>query len=345
VAAALFTNFANNRINIFIGYEILTFCTFPLLNLKNDNEGHNASIKYLYNMLISALFLAIGMMLADNNDYNIKAISLLLIIIGTSKVAIIPFNSWLPAAMVAPTPVSALLHAVAVVKTGVIVIIKMVEDYFPSSILENIIINNYFVYNLIMIVISLNIIIANIKAVNLTSIKGILAQSTIINLSYIVFIIISPISDNILYGLTVLLIHAVVKICLFMLTGYLSTNYKIKEVTDLNNVAESVPWVAYGFIICILSMMGTAPVMGFISKKMLIKTINVYNIYTMLVFIFSSICAVYYYGKIIFSLYNYNEYKELSLTSKGKWMQFAITLVLLIIISSSILATYLYFKF
>ncbi len=177
------------------------------------------------------------------------------------KAALMPFHRWLPAAMVAPTPVSALLHAVAVVKAGVFSVVKVIIYIFGVDTLLTASATNWLVA-----IAGFTIVAASIVALGADNLKRRLAYSTISQLSYVIMAaaLLAPLS---LIGAVMhIAAHAIGKITLFFAAGAIYTAAHKTEVSQLDGIGRRMPWTMAAFSIAALSMIGLPPAVGFISK-------------------------------------------------------------------------------
>jgi len=203
----------------------------------------------------------VGGLLADKLKPGELAVLLGLCVFGIGKAALMPFHRWLPAAMVAPTPVSALLHAVAVVKAGVFSVVKVMVYVFGVDTLATAGASNWLVA-----VAGFTIIAASVVALTADNLKRRLAYSTISQLSYVTMAaaLLAPLS---LVGAVLhIAAHAVGKITLFFAAGAIYTAAHKTEVSQLDGIGRRMPWTMAAFAIAALSMIGLPPAAGFISK-------------------------------------------------------------------------------
>lgn len=308
--------YSSNLLTTFIFYEILTISTYPLVTFKGDDDSISSGKKYLYYLLgTSIIFLLpaiiiiysiagtldykIGGILTSYNNPLMINILIILLIFGVAKSAIMPFHKWLPFAMIAPTPVSALLHAVAVVKSGVFIIIKVVLYIFGPLILQesgaNII---------IILFASITILLSSITAIKQDSIKLRLAYSTIGQLSYIVLAIAILAPYSILAATLHLIFHAIGKIILFLTAGIITTGIGIKKVSEMNGLASKFPYTIFLMSLGALIMIGLPPTIGFISKwYLIIGIIESTKIYLLAVIVISTLLNASYYLPMIYKPY------------------------------------------
>ncbi len=284
LSAAMGIAFASNLFTFVLFYEILTIATYPLVIHKETPEAISAGRKYLAFTLSAGIILiiAIGWVysMTGNLDFqpggmlggiaisdNHLMLLFVLFIIGTGvKAAIIPLQSWLPAAMVAPTPVSALLHAVAVVKAGVFGILRVVGFVFGFDLLHQ--------SNLWMILASfsaMTIIVASLIAFSQDNLKKRLAYSTVAHLSYIVLgaALINPVAFT--GGILHLTAHATMKITLFFVAGAIFVKTHIENISDMDGIGIKMPITMAAFTIGAIGLAGIPPMNGFVSKYFLVS--------------------------------------------------------------------------
>jgi multicomponent Na+:H+ antiporter subunit D len=278
IASTIGTAFAGNLFTLYIFYELLTLCTYPLVAYSRTRRDLYAAQKYLAHLLGTSLLFFLPAMfltyfytgtlnfntsgiLAGNAPDSVLVIIFILFIAGIAKAALMPFHAWLPAAMVAPTPVSALLHAVAVVKAGVFTIIRVTLFIFGFDLLKDLNLGHYLAY-----VAAFTIIAASIIAVRQTNLKALLAYSTISQLAYIVLGVAlltpSAMTGSILH----LTIHAFGKITLFFAAGAIYIATEKTEINQLDGIGKQMPITMAAFTIGALSMIAIPPMGGFLSK-------------------------------------------------------------------------------
>lgn len=316
LTATMGVAFAGNLLTLFLFYELMSIITYPLVAHKEDQESLEGGRKYVIYLLGTAkLFLipamAIVYYIAGTLDYAPKGIftqemlnehrlalqiALILFLYGYNKCALMPLHSWLPSAMVAPTPVSALLHAVAVVKTGAFSIVRVLLNiYGKSGILT------LQMQEIILFISGLTILGASAIALTRQNFKARLAFSTVSQLSYIVFGIALFHPLSVIGGILHITAHAFSKITLFFSAGsvYVSTHYT--EIPQLNGLAKKLPLTFTAFFLASLSMIGVPGFIGFWSKFNLVSACieNAFLIGA-LVFIISSFLNAAYFLPITF---------------------------------------------
>jgi multicomponent Na+:H+ antiporter subunit D len=186
---------------------------------------------------------------------------LALCMLGVGKAALMPVHRWLPNAMVAPTPVSALLHAVAVVKAGVFTIVKLIVYVFGTQHLQQCGVTDW-----LTLLAAFTIVASSVVALNADNLKRRLAYSTISQLSYVTLSasLLGPLS--IVGAVLHIAAHAVGKITLFFAAGAIYTTAHKTLVSELRGIGRRMPWTMTAFAIAALSMIGLPPTIGFVSK-------------------------------------------------------------------------------
>lgn len=280
VAATMGIASAGNLFTFFIFYELLTLATWPLVTHNGSPEARSAGRYYLvFTLGGSALFLG-GLVwlygVGGPQDYiaggslaswpaerrgDLIAIFLLLMFGMGVKAALFPLHSWLPRAMVAPAPVSALLHAVAVVKAGAFGLIRVVYDVFGPNLVQELRMDR-----VLAAAAAITILYGSVMALRQTEIKRILAYSTVSQISYILIGIAvgGPLAT--IGGLVHLVHQGLMKITLFFCAGNFAQTAGVTNVVHLDGLGRRLPWSAICFTVCALGMIGIPPMAGFISK-------------------------------------------------------------------------------
>lgn len=282
IAAVMGLAFSANMFTLFLFYEILTLSTYPLVAHKGTPEAIAGARTYLGILMgtsIGLLLVAViwTYTLAGTLDFTnggilrghiagpMVAVLLALYAFGIGKAALMPFHRWLPAAMVAPTPVSALLHAVAVVKAGVFTMLKVGIYIFGIDFLAETGASEW-----LMWLAAYSIIAASVVAMTKDNLKARLAYSTISQLSYITLGMALATSMGALGGGMHIAMHAMGKITLFMCAGsiYVAT-HKI-NISQMDGLGRAMPITFIAFLIGALSIIGLPPMGGSWSKWLLI---------------------------------------------------------------------------
>jgi len=218
---------------------------------------------------------------------------------GIGKAALMPIHRWLPAAMVAPTPVSALLHAVAVVKAGVFSVVKIVTYIFSPALLFEILEVNVLLY-----IAGFTIIVASIIALQADNLKRRLAYSTISQLSYVILATALLVPISIMGAALHILAHAFGKITLFFAAGSIYTATKKTTISELDGIGKAMPWTMGAFAIAALSMIGVPPTAGFLSKWYILQgAFTVESWFAVSVIVISTLLNAGYFMPIIYAAF------------------------------------------
>ena len=318
--------FSANLFTMFLFYEGLTLITYPLVAHKETPEAKKGARKYVIYLLGAAkAFIVAGIILTYNlagtlefsksgifptlvqsAHPNLLYLIFTLFLFGFAKCAIMPFHSWLPAAMVAPTPVSALLHAVAVVKTGVFTVLRVVLFIFGADLMREIGVDVFAITFS-----SLTIIIASLMALSRDNLKERLAFSTISQLSYIILgaVLLTP--SAMIGGIIHITNHAFSKITLFFCAGSIYVSAHKTEVSQLNGIGKKMPWTMAAFTIATLSMIGVPPASGFITKwYLVIGSLERHSIAVLAVLLASSFLNAAYFVPIVYKAFFKTEDSE-----------------------------------
>jgi multicomponent Na+:H+ antiporter subunit D len=271
---------AANLVTMFIFYEILTLSTYSLVAHEESPEALSAGHKYLAYLLGGGLFFLMAVLttyfLVGKTDFDPRGILtpalagtshltlqilFFFFLVGFAKAAWMPVHSWLPSAMVAPAPVSALLHAVAVVKAGVFGIIRIACHIYGIDLMQTLGLGMA-----LAAVAAVTIIVANLYAIGQTDLKRMLAYSTINQLSFIILgvALLSPMS--ITGAMLHIPFHGFMKITLFLCAGTVAAVCGIKTIADMAGIGRVMPVTMGAFTIGALGMCGIPPLAGFISK-------------------------------------------------------------------------------
>ncbi|MFW5791646.1 MAG: monovalent cation/H+ antiporter subunit D family protein [Desulfohalobiaceae bacterium] len=314
LSATIGVAFSANLLTLYLFYEMLSFATYPLVTHHQDQESRISGRKYLafivgtsiglvlpamliiYNMTGTLDFGPEGILAAGEHSATVIALLLFMFVFGFAKVGIMPFHAWLPAAMVAPTPVSALLHAVAVVKVGAFSVVRVITGIFGVGMLSSL--------NLGLVigaVASVTILLASLIALTQDNLKRRLAFSTIGQLSYIVLgvALLSP--RGMTGGMVHIAMHAFGKITLFMCAGAIFVAAGKKYVSQLDGIGRRMPVTMLAFFIGSLSVIGLPPCGGFISKwYLLLGSLESGHTAFVLVLLGSSFLNTVYFMPIVY---------------------------------------------
>jgi multicomponent Na+:H+ antiporter subunit D len=324
LAAAVGGAFAANLFTLVIFYEMLSLVTYPLVYHHEDEEGWTGSRKYLVylmgaskSVLLAAL--ALTYQIAGSLDFvkggllaGVNASAALLIVVsfcylfGFAKAAVMPMHAWLPAAMVAPTPVSALLHAVAVVKMGVFCLLRVVFHIFGVKLVGELGLGIATAY-----LVSFTILMASVYALTRDDLKARLAYSTVSQLSYIVLgaVLLSPVA--MVGGIIHIAAHAFSKITLFFCAGSIYCASGKRNISDMAGIGRRLPWTMGAFFVASLSMIGVPPTAGFISKWYLtLGSVEAGQIAFLAVLLVSSILNAAYFLPVCYAAFFGTETQE-----------------------------------
>ena len=278
ISAVIGIAFSGNMLTLFIFYEILTISTFPLVTHHGTDKAKRAGRIYLGMLIGSSIAFQLvaiiwtwsitgtleftpGGILTGKADGPVAAILLVLYVFGIGKAAIMPFHRWLPAAMVAPTPVSALLHAVAVVKAGVFSVLKVAIYIFGSEFLIQVATSRWLFY-----LAAITILIGSLVAMTKDNLKARLAYSTISQLSYIILGAMLASDIGFIGGGMHIVMHAFGKITLFFCAGAFLVAAHKTEISQMRGIGHQMPFTTIAFLIGSLSIIGLPPMGGFWSK-------------------------------------------------------------------------------
>ena len=348
---ALAVPMSANAITMYLFYEILTFATLPLImHEMEDKQVLHAGKIYLICSILGASMALIGIIILSSmtgtTDFvfggnqitnfefaNYNQVGYLLCFFGFSvKAAMFPFTFWLPKAGVAPTPVTALLHAVAVVKAGVFAVMRI--TYFGYDLNG---IKGTYAQVLPMIFAIITIVYASFMAVRAHNLKVRFAYSTASNLSYILLTAVCMSDSGIVASLTHMISHAVIKISIFFIVGAFLVTYHMKTIDDIKGIGGKLSISCACFVISSLGLIGIPLTCGFISKYYIITSlIDVHSIFAtvgILAIVISSILTVIYTMTIVIKMYfpgnnfDYSEVGELKEVSNLMLIPIVVTTV------------------
>lgn len=308
--------FADNLLTLYLFYEIVSVSTYPLVAHHQDAEGYEGGKKYLVYLTTTAKALILPAMvlvfvLSGTLDFATNAhtgiipagahngvVTALYVccLFGFAKNGIMPFHHWLPGAMVAPTPVSALLHAVAVVKVGVFSTVRVMLHVFGVDRMHELNLGlptAYFV--------SITILVASIIALTKDNLKLRLAYSTVSQLSYIILGVALLTPAAVEGGLVHIANHAFAKITLFFCAGAIYVASHKKNISEMSGLGRVMPFTFGAFALASLGMIGAPPVGGFVSKLyLLVGALDAGTIGILLVLIASTILNTAYFAPVIY---------------------------------------------
>lgn len=319
IFGAIGVAFSDNLFTLYLFYEIVSVCTYPLVAHHQDDEGYNGGRKYLIYLtttakafLLPALILIY--VLTGTLDFATNAstgifppgvnqtlVTMLYIfcLFGFAKNGVMPFHHWLPGAMVAPTPVSALLHAVAVVKVGVFCTTRVMLYTFGTDLMHAFnlgIPTAYFV--------GFTVLAASIIALSKDNLKSRLAYSTVSQLSYIIMGVALLSHPGIQGGLIHIVNHAFSKITLFFCAGAIYVVTHKKYISEMHGLGRAMPFTFGAFGIASLSMIGAPPVAGFITKwNLLVGSVEAHQFGILLILIASTMLNAAYFAPITYKAF------------------------------------------
>ncbi len=311
--------FSANLFTLFVFYEGLTLVTYPLVGHNETAEARAGARKYViyllgaakvflvaaivltYNVAGTLEFRSGGIMPAEQVSERPTLLFMIfaLFLFGFAKNALMPLHSWLPAAMVAPTPVSALLHAVAVVKTGVFSTLRVFLFIFGSDAMRELGADQ-----LALGFAAVTIVVGSLLALSQDNLKARLAFSTVSQLSYIILGAALLNSSGVLGGVAHITNHAVSKITLFFCAGSIYVSAHKTEISQMSGLAKRMPWTMAAFALASLSVVGIPVTSGFVSKWYLaIGAVEDQSFVLLTVLLVSSLLNAVYLGSIVYTAY------------------------------------------
>lgn len=307
ISSVMGITFAGNLFTLFIFYEVLTLSTYPLVTHAGTEDAKKGGRVYLGILLstsIAFFLLAVigtwfvagtldfkpgGVFSTDVNKV-VAGVLLLLFVFGIGKAAIMPFHRWLPAAMVAPTPVSALLHAVAVVKAGVFTILKVCTFIFGLDLLSVLPTTQFLLY-----LAGASILLASLVAMRQDNLKARLAYSTVSQLGYITMGALLATSSGVIGSSMHIATHAFGKITLFFCAGAILVAAHKSKISEMHGLGKQMPITMAAFFIASLSIIGIPPTGGTWSKWFLLMgTLETEQFILMAVLMISSLLNIAY---------------------------------------------------
>ncbi len=286
IFAAMAAAFSANLFTLFVAYELMTISTYPLVTHHGTQEARNGGRVYLGVLLstsVAFFMLAIAWTwtVAGTLDFEVGGVLseaheagristlglgvlLGLFAFGIGKAALMPMHRWLPAAMVAPTPVSALLHAVAVVKVGVFSVLKITVYIFGIDLLQTTSVNVWLCYAA-----AFSLVVASLVAMTKDNLKARLAYSTIGQLAYITLGAALATQSSVIGGGMHIAMHAVGKITLFFCAGAIYVAAHKKNISEMRGLGRQMPFTFAAFLLASLSVIGLPPCGGSWSKWLL----------------------------------------------------------------------------
>ena len=317
VASAIGIAFAANLLVLFVFYELLTVATYPLVAHDETDEARAAGRKYLtytfgggvavlagsvlvYWLAGTTAFAAGGIADLAAADPLVARVAFALLIVGFGvKAALMPVHSWLPDAMVAPTPVSGLLHAVAVVKSGVFGIARVVLDVFGPDLVADL-----GVGAILAAVAAFTLVASSVIALRQDNLKRRLAYSTVSQLSYIVLGLAVLHPYSIVGGLLHIPAHAFMKLTLFFCAGALHVETHTDDISNMAGIGKRMPLTMTAFGVAALGMAGIPLVAGFVSKYfLLIGTVSAGDVVFTGALLVSGVLNVAYFWPVVYTAF------------------------------------------
>ena len=313
LSATIGVAFSANVLTMYLFYEMLSFATYPLVTHHQDHESRASGRKYLFYIVGGSIGLALPAMiicylkagtldftpqgfLAGSVPESLTLLLLVMFVFGFAKAGIMPFHAWLPAAMVAPTPVSALLHAVAVVKVGVFCILRVVTGVFGVDFLAGMGLGTVLGY-----IASFTIIVSSLIALSQDGLKRRLAFSTIGQLSYIVLGAALLCPRGLLGAFVHIAMHAFGKITLFFCAGAIFVATGRKNISEMVGLGRRMPLTMAAFLVGSLSVIGLPPCGGFLSKwYLLLGTLDSGQTFFLVVLLVSSFLNAAYFLPVVY---------------------------------------------
>jgi len=307
IGAVMGLAFSANLFTLFIFYEVLTLSTYPLVTHAGTEKAKKGGRVYLGILLTTSIvffLLAIvstwlvagtldfklGGIFANDVDKVIASILLVLFIFGIGKAAIMPFHRWLPAAMVAPTPVSSLLHAVAVVKAGVFTVLKVCIFIFGLDLLAELPSTQFLLY-----LAGVSVLLASLIAMRQDNLKARLAYSTVSQLGYITIGALLATSSGVIGSSMHIAMHAFGKITLFFCAGAILVTLHKSKISEMRGIGRQMPITMIAFFIASLSIIGVPPTGGTWSKwYLMMGTIETEQFVLMVILMLSSLLNIAY---------------------------------------------------
>ena len=313
---------AANLMTLYVFYEFLTLCTLPLVMHGTRPEAIRAGYKYMMYSFFGAALAFIGVMLVTvfgnggafvlggvlGEDFAVThplmtQLGYLCMFVGFGvKAAVFPMHAWLPSASVAPTPVTALLHAVAVVKAGAFAIIRMTYFSVGAQLLRG-----TAAQAVAIALASITIVFGSTMAVREHHFKRRLAYSTVSNLSYIVLAASLMTAAGLAAGLSHMLFHALIKITLFYCAGAVLVKTGRTQVESLRGLHRAMPFVCAVYTVGALALMGTPGLPGFVSKWLIgsaaIERGQVMGYVGLAALLISAVLTAIYLMSVAFSMY------------------------------------------
>jgi multicomponent Na+:H+ antiporter subunit D len=351
VAATVGIAYAGNLFTLFIFYEMLSIGAYPLVIHHETDEAMRSGRKYLLYVLFGGVMVLgsmtmtyvlsgtltlsqNGILTTEMASPNFLRLLFLTFVMGFGvKAAIMPFHSWLPAAMVAPTPVSALLHAVAVVKAGVFGVTRLVYNIYGVDLM-----NELGLGFPLAIAASITILMGSIYALRQDNLKLRLAFSTVSQLSYIVLgvALLSP--SGATGGILHIANQAVMKITLFFTAGAIYVHTGKKNISEMRGLGKKMPITFTCFAIGAVGMTGFPPTAGFITKWFIaVGALEAGHVIFVLVLLLSAMLNAAYFLPVVYNAFFKKPEADDTEYDEAPWMMLGpivVTTILILILGT-----------
>ncbi|RAP33747.1 cation:proton antiporter [Candidatus Marinamargulisbacteria bacterium SCGC AG-439-L15] len=316
LSATLAVAFSANLFTLYVFYEILSLSTYPLVTHHQGKDAKSGGRRYLTYLLGTSIGFALPAIiitysLTGSLDFSSQGlfvgqdlgvmlpILLLLFMYGFGKAGLMPLHAWLPGAMVAPTPVSSLLHAVAVVKVGVFCVIRVITGVFGTSYLTTM-----GMVPLICFVAGFTVITASLIALYQDSLKRRLAFSTVGQLAYIILGVGLCTELGVIGGTSHIVMHAFGKITLFFCAGAIYVATSKKNISDMAGLGRKMPYTFAAFFLGSLSVIGLPISGGIVSKWYMLNGAMQANLFpVVIVYLVSSFLNACYFLPIVYNAF------------------------------------------
>lgn len=329
MAATMGIAFSANLVTLYLFYEILTLLTYPLVTHKETEEAYAAGRKYIFYHFVTSVAFLLPAIIAtyelsgtfsfqphgifpEGANSTLLVVVYFLFLVGCAKAAIMPIHAWLPAAMVAPVPVSALLHAVAVVNAGVFLVLRVIMNVFGEGLMEELSLGIA-----TAAIASFTILVSSFYAYRLDGLKALLAYSTIGQLSYMVLGGALLNTSGLTGGIIHIANHGFAKITLFFCAGSIYLASHKTKISEMSGIGRQLPWTMAAFLIGALSTIGIPATSGFITKWFLfVGAFEAKQFLIFFVLLVGTLLSAAYYFKVLRIAYFQSEEKA-PLASSG----------------------------
>jgi len=316
ISATMGVAFSGNILTMYLFYEILSLSTYPLVTHHQDAEARGGGRKYLTFLLSTSIGFALPAMIItylntgtlsfsnagifnQTTDPTLLIVLLLLFLFGFAKSGIMPFHVWLPGAMVAPTPVSALLHAVAVVKVGVFCVLRILTGVFGIELLSTTSLST-----IVCVIASFTVIVSSLIALTQDNLKRRLAFSTVGQLSYIVLGAGIATTFGVVGSMTHIAMHAFGKITLFFCAGAIYVATGKKYISQMVGLGRQMPITMIAFLVGSMSIIGLPLTGGIISKwYMILGAMDAEKMWILVIYLISSLLNAAYFLPIVYNAF------------------------------------------